>query len=73
MLWTQSATLSFTSSKSKVPQVNPMIRLARDPEKQGAHANSSGDLIIHDQTRNKSPDTSHALTHDKSQDLICFG
>jgi hypothetical protein len=31
--WTQSATSSITSSKSKIPQVNPMIRPARDPEK----------------------------------------
>jgi hypothetical protein len=46
--WTQSATSSVTRSKSKVPQVNPMIRLARDPGKQGACANSSGDLITHD-------------------------
>jgi hypothetical protein len=71
--WTQSTTSSVTSSKSKVPQVNPVIRPARDPEKQGARANSSGDLITRDQTRNKSPDTSHALTHDKSWDPICFG
>jgi hypothetical protein len=73
LLWTASTTSSITSSKSKVPQVNPMIRPAHDPEKQGAHANSSGDLITCDQTRNKSPDTSCALTHGKSQDLICFG
>jgi len=66
-------TSSVTSSKSKVPQVNPVTRPAHDPEKQGAHANSSGDLITHDQTRNKSPDTSCALTRDKSQDLIRFG
>jgi len=71
--WTQSATSSITSSKSKVPQVNPMIRPAHDPEKQEARANSSGDLITRDQTRNKSPDTSCVPTHDKSQDPICFG
>jgi hypothetical protein len=72
LLWTQSATSSVTSSKSKVPQVNPVTRPARDPEKQGARANSSGDLITRDQTRNKSPDTSRALTCDKSRDLIRF-
>jgi hypothetical protein len=70
--WTQSATSSITSSKSKVPQVNPVIRPARDPEKQGAHAKPSGDLVSHDQTRNKSPDSSHVLTRDKSRDLIHF-
>jgi len=64
--WTQSATSSFTSSKLKVSQVNPVIRLTRDPEKQGARANSSGDLITRDQIRNKLPDTSCALTRDKS-------
>jgi len=73
VLWMQSATSSVTSSKLKVPQVNPVIRPARDPEKQGAHANSSGDLITHDQTRNKSPDTSRVPTCDKSRDPICFG
>jgi hypothetical protein len=71
--WTQSVTSSVTSSKSKVLQVNPMIRPARDPEKQEACANSSGDLITCDQTRNKSPDTSHVPTRDKSRDPICFG
>ena len=64
--WTQSTTSSVTSSKSKVPQINPMTRPARDSEKQEARANSSGDLITRDQTRNKSPDTSRALTRDKS-------
>jgi hypothetical protein len=34
----QSATSSITSSKSKVPQVNPVARPAHDPEKQGARA-----------------------------------
>jgi hypothetical protein len=63
--WTQSTTSSFTSSKSKVPQVNPVIRLARDPEKQGARANLSGDPITCDQTRNKSPNISHVPTCDK--------
>jgi hypothetical protein len=71
--WTQSITSSSPSSKSKVPQVNPMIRPARDPEKQGTRAKPSGDLVSRDQTRNKSPDTSCALIRDKSQDLICFG
>jgi hypothetical protein len=66
-------TLCSPSSKSKVPQVNPVIRPARDPEKQGACANSSGDLITRDQIRNKSPDTSHVPTHDKSRDPIHFG
>jgi hypothetical protein len=64
---------SFQSSKSKVSQVNSVTRPAYDPEKQGAHANSSGDLITCDQTRNKSPDTSHVLTHDKLRDQIRFG
>ena len=71
--WMQSATSSSPSSKSKVPQVNPMTRPAHDPKKQGACAKSSGDLITCDQTRNKSPDTSHVLTCDKSRDSICFG
>jgi hypothetical protein len=62
----QSATSSFQSSKSKVSQVNLITRPARDPEKQGARANSSGDLTTCDQTRNKSPDTSRVLTRDKS-------
>jgi hypothetical protein len=30
-----------------------MTRPARDPEKQGVRANSSGDLITRDQTKNK--------------------
>jgi hypothetical protein len=33
LLWTQSMTSSITSSKSKVPQVNPVIRPSHDPEK----------------------------------------
>ena len=48
-------TLSSLSSKSKVPQVNPMIRPTCDPEKQEAHAKPSGDLVPCDQTRDKSP------------------
>jgi hypothetical protein len=71
--WTQSTTSSITSSKSKVPQVNPVIRPARDPEKQGAHAKPSGDLTSRDQTRNKSADPSRVPTHDKSRDSIRFG
>jgi hypothetical protein len=66
LLWTQSTTSSITSSKSKVPQVNSVIRPARDPEKQGACANTSGDLVSHDQIRNKSPDPSRVTTRDKS-------
>jgi len=73
VLWTQSVTSSSPSSELKVPQVNPMIRPACDPEKQGTCAKPSGDLVSRDQTRNKSPDTSHALTHDKSRDSIHFG
>ena len=73
MSWTQSATSSITSFKSKVPQVNPVIRPACDPEKQGARAKPSGDLDSRDQIRNKSPDPSRVTTCDKSQDLICFG
>jgi hypothetical protein len=72
LLWMQSATSSVTSSKLKVPQVNPVIRPACDPEKQEARANSSDDLITRDQTRNKSPDTSRVPTCDKSQDPIRF-
>jgi hypothetical protein len=64
--WTQSTTLSFQSSKSRIPQVNPMIRPTCDPEKQGTHAQTSGDLITHDHTRSKSSDTLRALAHDKS-------
>jgi hypothetical protein len=71
--WMQSATSSITSSKLKVPQVNPVIRPARDPEKQGARAKPSGDLVSHDQTRNKSPDPSRVLTRDTSRDSIHFG
>jgi hypothetical protein len=70
--WTQSTTSSITSSKSKVPQVNPMIRPACDPEKQGARAKPSGDLGSCDQIRNKSPDPLHVTTRDKSRDSICF-
>jgi hypothetical protein len=66
LLWTQSITSSSPSSKSKVLQVNPVIRPARDPEKQGTRAKPSGDLVSHDQTRNKSPNISCALTYDKS-------
>ena len=73
VLWTQSATSSTTSSKSKVPQVDPVIRPARDPEKQGAHAKPSGDLISRDQTRNKSPHPSRVSTRDKSRDSTRFG
>jgi hypothetical protein len=73
LLWMQSVTSSVTSSKSKVLQVNPVIGPARDPEKQGTRANTSGDLVSHDQTRNKSPDPSRALTCDKSRDSIHFG
>jgi hypothetical protein len=71
--WTQSATSSITSSKSKVPQVNPAIRPACDSEKQGARAKPSGDLDSCNQIRNKSPDLSRVATHDKSRDSICFG
>jgi hypothetical protein len=71
--WTESATSSFRSSKLKVPQVSPMIRPARDPEKQGIRAKLSGDLIPHDQSTSKSPDISRVLTHDKSRDQIRFG
>ena len=73
LLWIQSMTLSSQSSKSKFPQVNPVIRPARDPEKQGAHAKSTGDLAPCDQTRNKSPDSSRVLICDKSRDSIRFG
>jgi hypothetical protein len=71
--WTQSTTSSLQSSKSKVPQVNIVTRLAHDPEKQGACALASGDLIPRDQTRRKSPDTPRDLSHDRSRDPICFG
>jgi hypothetical protein len=73
VLWTESTTLNFQSSKSKVPQVNSVIRPARDPEKQGTHAKLSGDLVPRDQNRSKSPDISHVLIHDKSRDQISFG
>jgi hypothetical protein len=69
----QSTTSSITSFKSKVPQVNPAIRPARDPEKQGARAKPSGDLVSRDQTSNRSPDPSHVLSRDKSQDSKRFG
>jgi hypothetical protein len=68
--WTQSTTSSITSFKSKVPQVNPVIRPARDPEKQEACAKPSGDLGSRDQIRNKSPDPSHVTTRDKLRDSI---
>jgi hypothetical protein len=70
---TQSATSSITSSKSKVPQVNPVIRPARDPEKQGARAKPSGDLVSCDQISNKLPDISRVLSRDQSRDSTCFG
>ena len=73
MSWTESTTSSFQSSKSKVPQISPMIRPTYDPEKQGTRAKLSGDLIPCDQNRSKSPDISRALTRDKSRDPICFG
>jgi hypothetical protein len=57
---------SITSSKSKVPQVNPVIRPAHDPEKQGAHAKPSGDLVSCDQISNRLPDISRVLSCDKS-------
>jgi hypothetical protein len=72
LLWTQSVTSCSPNAKSKVPQLNPMIRLAHDPKKQGACAKPSGNLITHDQTRNKLLDTSRILTRDKSRDPICF-
>jgi len=71
--WTESATLNFQSSKSKVPQVSPVIRPACDPEKQGTRAKLSGDLIPCDQSTSKSPDISRVLTCDKSRDQIQFG
>jgi hypothetical protein len=64
--WTESVTSSFQSSKLKVPQVNPVIRPTRDPEKQGTCDKLSGDLIPRDQNRSKSPDISRALTRYKS-------
>jgi hypothetical protein len=73
LLWMESTTSSSQSLKSKFPQVSPMIRPARDPEKQGAHAKPSGDLKPHDQVRGKSPNTSHVITCDQSRDLIHFG
>jgi hypothetical protein len=53
--WTQSMTSNSQSSKLKVPQVNPMTRPSRDPEKQETHAKPSGDLVSRDQTKNKLP------------------
>jgi hypothetical protein len=64
---------SLQSSKSKVPQVNPVIRLARDPEKQGTRDKLSSDSMSCDQSGSKSPDISRVLTRDKSRDQICFG
>jgi len=64
--WTESTTSNFQSSKSKVPQVSPVIRPARDPEKQGTRAKLSGDLILCDQSTSKSPDILCVLIHDKS-------
>ena len=66
LLWAESATSSFRGSKSKVPQVSPVIRPTRDPEKQGTHAKLSGDWIPCDQSTSKSPDISRVLTRDKS-------
>jgi hypothetical protein len=71
--WMQSATSSITSSKSKVPQVNPVIRPARDPEKQGTRAKPSGDWVPRDQISNRSPDPSRVLSRDKSRDSTRFG
>jgi hypothetical protein len=70
---TQSTTSSVTSFKSKVPQVNPVIRPAHDPEKQGTRAKPSGDLVSRDQTSNRSPDSSRVLSRDKSRDSTRFG
>jgi hypothetical protein len=64
--WMQSVTSCSPNSKMKVPQVNPVIRPAWDPKKQGARANLSGDLVSCNQTRNKSPDSSRVPTRDKS-------
>ena len=72
MLWMQSATSHSPSFKLKVLQVNPRIRPACDPEKQGACAKPSGDLRPRDQVRSKSPNTSRVITHDQSRDPICF-
>ena len=66
-------TSSSQSSKSKVLQVSPIIRPTHDPEKQEACANLSGDLVLHDQIRSKSPDLLCVLVYDKLQDPICFG
>jgi len=50
-----------------------VIRPARDPEKQGARAKPSGDLVSRDQISNKLPDISRVLSHDKSRDSTRFG
>jgi hypothetical protein len=71
--WMKSTTSSSLSSKLKVPQVNPVTRPARDPEKQEARAKPPGDLVSRDQTKNKSPDSLCVLTRDKSRDSIHFG
>ena len=70
---TAFATSSITSSKSKVPQVNPVTRPACDPEKQGARVKPSGDLVSRDQISNKLPDISRVLSRDKSRDSTRFG
>jgi len=70
--WMQSMTSSSPSSKLKVPQVNHVIRPSCDPEKQGTCAKPLYDQVSRDLTRNKSPDTSHVPTCDKSQDQIHF-
>jgi hypothetical protein len=64
--------IKYSSSKLKIPQVNPVTRPAHDPEKQGACATSSHDLVPCDHTRNKSPNMLCALTCDKLWELICF-
>jgi hypothetical protein len=71
--WTASTTSRVQSSKSKIPQANPVIRPARDPEKQGTRAQVSGDLVPRDHNRSKSSDISRAPTRDKSRDPIHFG
>jgi len=63
--WMQSTTSSITSSKSKVPQVNPIIRPAHDPEKQETRAKPSGDLVSRDRISNRSPDPSRVLSRDR--------
>jgi hypothetical protein len=71
--WTQSTTSSSQSSKMKVPQVNLVIRPPHDSEKQETCAKPSCNWVSRDLTRNKSPNISCILTHNKSQDLICIG